>query len=258
VGIYPEIGGGVRLGEDTDYRTRAQEKLIANVPNEASSLHSEVNGSQQSTFFKDHMVKLTFAVAALVAVSVAGTRLQAQADQLASADQNMIVQEAQDAQGPNVEATIAPVAPIAEVQLTDVQADVPVANVPFEDVVAPALQAPVVDAPVAVEAPVAAVASGPSMDAATLSPRLAKHSEMTVNSMRRPSRGSGVGLMIFGGAALITGLIIGGDAGTVIAVGGALVGLYGLYVYLGRPTGMEHGDAARSQRIGLGYKLNTN
>ena len=55
--------------------------------------------------------------------------------------------------------------------------------------------------------------------------------------------------MIFGGAALVTGLIIGGNAGTVIAVGGALVGLYGLYVYLGRPTGMGHGDAASGRRI---------
>ena len=234
-------------------RVGLQEKLNAIVRNGASSLHLEVSGSQQSTFFKDHMVKLTLAVAALVAVSVAGTRLQAQSDQLASADQVMIVQDAQDAQGPNVEATIAPV---AEVRLAEVQtADVPMAYVPFAEVVAPALQAPAVAAPVA---PVAAVATGPSMDASTLSPRLAKHSEMTANSMRRPSRGSGVGLMIFGGAALITGLIIGDDAGTVIAVGGALVGLYGLYVYLGRPTGMEHGDAARSQRIGLGYKLNTN
>jgi hypothetical protein len=199
------------------------------------------------------MVKLTLAVAALVAVSVAGTRLQAQSDQFASADESMIVQDAQDAQAPSVETTIAP---IAEVQLAEVEsADVPTAYVPFADVVAPALAAPVAETPVAAEV---AVASGPSMDAATLSPRLAKHSELTSNAMRRPSRGSGVGLMIFGGAALITGLIVGGGAGTVIAVGGALVGLYGLYVYLGRPTGMEHGSAARSQRIGLGYTLNTN
>jgi hypothetical protein len=239
-------------------RLALQEKLNAIVPNGASSLHLEVSGSQQSTFFEDHMVKLTLAVAALVAVSVSGTRLQAQSDQLASADQVMIVQDAQDAQGPNVDATIAPV---AEVQLAEVQAaDVPVAYVPFEEVVAPALQAPAVAAPVAsaAVAPAAFAATGPSMDAATLSPRVAKHSELAASSMRRPSRGSGVGLMIFGGAALITGLIIGDDAGTVIAVGGALVGLYGLYVYLGRPTGMEHGSAARSQRIGLGYKLNTN
>jgi hypothetical protein len=38
--------------------------------------------------------------------------------------------------------------------------------------------------------------------------------------------------MIVGGAALLTGLIIGDEVGTVLAVGGAGVGLYGLYRYL--------------------------
>jgi hypothetical protein len=171
------------------------------------------------------MVKLSIAVAALVAVSLAGTRLQAQSEQFASIDETPIVQDvqAQDVQTP------------AAVQMPDVQA--------------PA-ESPVAAAPV--------TATGPTIDAASISPRLHSDAARTTHSMRRPSRGSGVGLMIFGGAALVTGLIIGDDAGTVIAVGGALVGLYGLYVYLGRPTGMEHGQAAQNTRIGLGYKLNTN
>ena len=38
--------------------------------------------------------------------------------------------------------------------------------------------------------------------------------------------------MVVGGAAVLTGLIIGDDAGTIIAVGGAVMGLYGLYEYL--------------------------
>jgi hypothetical protein len=38
--------------------------------------------------------------------------------------------------------------------------------------------------------------------------------------------------MIVGGAALVTGLVIGGDAGTILALGGAVVGLIGLYHYL--------------------------
>jgi hypothetical protein len=191
------------------------------------------------------MAKLTLAVAALVAVTLAGTRVQAQAEQFAAADQSAIVQDAQtqDAQAPTVDALVPQV---ADVQL----ADVPVVDVPVVDV-----PAPVADAPVAANL---AVATGPSMDAAALSPRVSHDAALNTHSMRRASRGSGVGLMLFGGAALITGLIIGDDAGTVIAVGGALVGLYGLYVFLGRPTGMEHGSAAHSQRIGLGYKLNTN
>jgi hypothetical protein len=44
-------------------------------------------------------------------------------------------------------------------------------------------------------------------------------------------RGAGTGLIIAGGALFIAGLIIGGDAGTVLAVGGAAVGAYGLYQY---------------------------
>jgi hypothetical protein len=54
----------------------------------------------------------------------------------------------------------------------------------------------------------------------------------TAAQARRRGMGQPVALMVVGGAALLTGLIIGGDAGTVIAVGGALVGLYGLYEYL--------------------------
>lgn len=46
-----------------------------------------------------------------------------------------------------------------------------------------------------------------------------------------PSRQS-TALMIVGGAALLAGLLIGGGAGTALALGGALVGLYGLWMYV--------------------------
>ena len=39
-------------------------------------------------------------------------------------------------------------------------------------------------------------------------------------------------LMILGGATFLTGAIIGDDAGTIVMLGGAAVGLYGLYLYL--------------------------
>ena len=39
-------------------------------------------------------------------------------------------------------------------------------------------------------------------------------------------------MMVVGAAALITGAVIGGDAGTIIMVGGAVIGLIGLYDYL--------------------------
>ncbi len=44
--------------------------------------------------------------------------------------------------------------------------------------------------------------------------------------------GQPMALMIVGGAALLAGAIIGGDPGTIIMIGGAVIGLVGLYEYL--------------------------
>jgi hypothetical protein len=195
------------------------------------------------------MAKLTLAVAALAALSLAGTRVHAQSEQFASVDQAAIevpvVAQPVDVQSVDVQ----PVdVQLVQVQSVDVQ---PVDVRPLVDsaVIAQAMTAPEASAPAAVDH---AAPSGPSLQSSALSPRYSSATALGAHAMRRPSRNSGVGLMILGGAALITGLIIGDDAGTVIAVGGAIVGLYGLYVYLGRPSGMEHNN-----RIGLGYKLNT-
>lgn len=83
----------------------------------------------------------------------------------------------------------------------------------------------------AVAAPVAEPATGPSLDAASVAVR---HAEVPVTTtmQRRAGYGQPIALMVVGGAAILTGLIIGDDAGTAIAVGGAVVGLIGLYQYL--------------------------
>jgi len=76
---------------------------------------------------------------------------------------------------------------------------------------------------------------GPTLDAATVAVRQPVAREKTLNSAAAPRRagyGQPVALMVVGGAALLTGLIISGGAGTAIAVGGAVVGLYGLYEFL--------------------------
>jgi hypothetical protein len=39
-------------------------------------------------------------------------------------------------------------------------------------------------------------------------------------------------LMVVGGAAILVGAVMGGKAGTVFMVGGAVAGLYGLYKYM--------------------------
>ena len=45
------------------------------------------------------------------------------------------------------------------------------------------------------------------------------------------SRGQGIALMIAGGAVFVAGVITGGDAGTLLMVGGAVVGGYGIYLH---------------------------
>ena len=59
-----------------------------------------------------------------------------------------------------------------------------------------------------------------------------------IQPLSSPSAASGAGLnqsealMIVGGAAILVGAIVGDTAGDVFMVGGAVVGLYGLYKYL--------------------------
>jgi hypothetical protein len=98
----------------------------------------------------------------------------------------------------------------------------------------------------AVSHPAAAQAPAPSLAAAaaptpSFAPTLAAtrlgfsaedHVPLTVNaSAARMGPREGRAFAIVGGAAVITGILIGGDAGTVIAVGGAGLGLYGLYIW---------------------------
>jgi hypothetical protein len=46
------------------------------------------------------------------------------------------------------------------------------------------------------------------------------------------ARDKGTALVIVGGAAILTGIVVGSGAGYAISVGGAVIGLYGLYQYL--------------------------
>ena len=48
----------------------------------------------------------------------------------------------------------------------------------------------------------------------------------------RKNMGQPIALMVVGGAAIILGAVIGGDAGTLFMIGGAVAGLIGLYQYL--------------------------
>ena len=86
-----------------------------------------------------------------------------------------------------------------------------------------------------VTASVQAPAAGPTLDGATIGIRHTDAQATTTPTNATPAVRHGdqsTALMIVGGAAFLAGAIIGGDAGTIIMVGGAAVGLYGLYLYL--------------------------
>ena len=75
---------------------------------------------------------------------------------------------------------------------------------------------------------------GPAIAASVAYHPAASIDSLSLEPQRRKSQGLGQAgaMMIAGGAGVIVGLIIGDDIGTLIAVGGAVVGLYGLYMYL--------------------------
>jgi hypothetical protein len=112
--------------------------------------------------------------------------------------------------------------------------------VAHDSVVAP-VDLRAVQAPLAGPVATAAVpqATGSSLGASMTGLRSAVHSRDTAAPLaantiaqQRANLGQAQALMIVGGAALIVGAIIGDDPGTVIMVGGAVIGLYGLYQYL--------------------------
>ena len=75
---------------------------------------------------------------------------------------------------------------------------------------------------------------GPTIQAARAgitAPTPAASVAADAQQLETPSRESAA-LMIVGGAALLAGLLIGGGAGTAIAVAGTFVGLYGLWMYV--------------------------
>jgi hypothetical protein len=92
-----------------------------------------------------------------------------------------------------------------------------------------AAQAPA-PSPAAAAAPTTSLA--PTLAATHLSFSAEDHAPLTVNaSAARISSSEGKAAAIVGCALMITGLLVGGDAGTVIAIGGAGLGLFGFYIW---------------------------
>ena len=110
------------------------------------------------------------------------------------------------------------------------------------------LQAAAAEAPLAPASPPPAsahpaaspVPAGPTADGAVAALRPARADSLASTAqedaaLQRRARGGFSQpeiLMIVGGAAILTGLLAGGGAKTVLVIGGAGIGLYGLYQYL--------------------------
>jgi hypothetical protein len=78
--------------------------------------------------------------------------------------------------------------------------------------------------------------SGPTLDRAAVGARpLTQDTDPFADPLAQQRRG-GLGrpaaLMVVGFGAMIVGLVIEGDVGTLVAIAGAAIGLYGLYHYL--------------------------
>jgi hypothetical protein len=81
--------------------------------------------------------------------------------------------------------------------------------------------------------------AGPALEAASVAVRSRALTPIPGDSaaaLLQARAGQGFGqseiLMIVGGATFLVGAIIGDDAGTIIMIGGAAIGLYGLYTFL--------------------------
>ena len=84
----------------------------------------------------------------------------------------------------------------------------------------------------AVTSPAPAVSYAPTLAGTRLGFSTDNQAPLAVNaSASRMGRREGRAFALVGGAAVIAGVLIGDDAGTVIAIGGAAIGLYGLYIW---------------------------
>lgn len=94
-------------------------------------------------------------------------------------------------------------------------------------------QVPAVSAPVAAPAVEQPVSLAPYADNAAVGVRsLSPSAPKPYAPPPKEKVGSNVAMMIVGGAGLIVGAVVGGTPGTIIMIGGGVIGLVGLYRYL--------------------------
>lgn len=92
-----------------------------------------------------------------------------------------------------------------------------------------------VTAPIVTDAPAVVatdVARGPLMKDAAVGVRLDARNTPLATPPKFQATGRNPAMMIVGGAALIVGAVVGGQAGTIVMIAGGIIGLVGLWNYL--------------------------
>jgi hypothetical protein len=74
--------------------------------------------------------------------------------------------------------------------------------------------------------------SAPTAQQATVGVRRLDTANLAENAIRQDREPRPVALMIVGGATMLVGTVIGGDAGTIVTIGGAVVFLVGVFRYV--------------------------
>ncbi|MEN8375674.1 MAG: hypothetical protein ABFS34_09520 [Gemmatimonadota bacterium] len=83
----------------------------------------------------------------------------------------------------------------------------------------------------AIDLPAGPRVISPRFEAISLEPKVENRFATDDVALRPVTRGHASALMIAGAALLVTGILIEGDAGALVAVAGAGIGAYGLYLY---------------------------
>jgi hypothetical protein len=100
---------------------------------------------------------------------------------------------------------------------------------------APVAAATSVTTTVVADAPIATVSDaprGPLMKDAAVGVRLDARNAPLAVPPKFQATGRNPAMMIVGGAALIVGAVVGGQAGTIVMIAGGIIGLVGLWNYL--------------------------
>lgn len=87
-------------------------------------------------------------------------------------------------------------------------------------------------APLPAQQAAARHAAGPRLDVTAVAMQQTESESSALRQARTNSMGRPMALMLVGGAALVLGLVIGNDVGTLFSIAGAVAFLYGLYLYL--------------------------